>query len=888
MEFSRSKTTATLLALFLVLTITATLVALPNANAHTPPINIPTFAYLNAFPDPIGVSQTISLFGWLDLYPPTANGAYGDRWEKLNITVTDPDGNIETLGPFTSDPVGTIFTTYTPDTPGTYTFQFNFPGQVLAGNNPPPGGGGMFSAGAVVYIGDYYQPSSSAKVSVTVQQEPIAGAPNYPLPSEYWTNPISQSGHQGWAHITGDWLATGGNINDYTQPPLTAHIAWTKPINFGGVGGQPLAIDSGGDNYYSYLSYEGMFNPPIIMNGHLYYNIANPPEYGFVDVDLRTGQQVWYQNGTGPQQLGFGFLKQNYPQLSYGQELDYESPNQHGLIPYLWSTYTATNGSSVWAMYDPFTGNWICSLWNVPAGGGFFGASNMITDSIGSLVSYSASTDFKTMSVWNSTAVLQNTYPSNNAFLASNGYWMWRPPLGANIDASVGTTIYNITGSLPAGATSVTFGAFGPANALGLSLLGMDTEDQIAIYGNATATLGESAYPTNNAYALVGINIHPGQIGQVKWSQVYSMPAGNLTLNSGFMGSGVFTLFQKETCLWMGFSATTGQQLWTTTKAEVSNHMYGVSGGIYKGVLYSGDSIGEGGTIYAYNATTGALLWNVTSPSMGFTGYWPNIPMGISTFASGVIFWYGSEHSPGPTLEPGFKIGAMNATNGLQIWNITFWSAGGGFAAGIAVADGYAVALNAYDNQIYAFGKGPTATTAETPLAAITMGQSLVIQGTVTDISAGTQQSAIAARFPNGVAAVSDNSQTAWMEYVYMQNPRPSNALGVPVSITVIDPNNNVYDLGSATSDSSGHYSFTVTPSMTPVPGTYTVIAAFGGSNSYWPSYAESTFVVDPAPTASPPIEFPQPIDNTLTIVAMGIVLLIAIAIVGILLLRKK
>jgi hypothetical protein len=416
----------------------------------------------------------------------------------------------------------------------------------------------------------------------------------------------------------------------------------------------------------------------------------------------------------------------------------------------------------------------------------------------------------------------------------------------------------------------------------------MDTEDQIAIYGNATATLGESAYPTNNAYALVGINIHPGQIGQVKWSQVYSMPAGNLTLNSGFMGSGVFTLFQKETCLWMGFSATTGQQLWTTTKAEVSNHMYGVSGGIYKGVLYSGDSIGEGGTIYAYNATTGALLWNVTSPSMGFTGYWPNIPMGISTFASGVIFWYGSEHSPGPTLEPGFKIGAMNATNGLQIWNITFWSAGGGFAAGIAVADGYAVALNAYDNQIYAFGKGPTATTAETPLAAITMGQSLVIQGTVTDISAGTQQSAIAARFPNGVAAVSDNSQTAWMEYVYMQNPRPSNALGVPVSITVIDPNNNVYDLGSATSDSSGHYSFTVTPSMTPVPGTYTVIAAFGGSNSYWPSYAESTFVVDPAPTASPPIEFPQPIDNTLTIVAMGIVLLIAIAIVGILLLRKK
>ena len=83
-----------------------------------------------------------------------------------------------------------------------------------------------------------------------------------------------------------------------------------------------------------------MFTPPIIMNGQLYYNTPNPPEYGFVDVDLATGQQVWYQNGTAawaglphdsnPIQIGFGFAKQNYPQLSFGQELDYESPNQAG------------------------------------------------------------------------------------------------------------------------------------------------------------------------------------------------------------------------------------------------------------------------------------------------------------------------------------------------------------------------------------------------------------------------------------------------------------------------------------------------------------------------------------------------------------------------------
>ena len=54
-----------------------------------------------------------------------------------------------------------------------------------------------------------------------------------------------------------------------------------------------------------------------------------------------------------------------------------------------------------------------------------------------------------------------------------------------------------------------------------------------------------------------------------------------------------------------------------------------------------------------------------------------------------------------------------------------------------------------------------------------------MIKGTVTDISAGTKQDQQAARFPNGVPAVSDESQSAWMEYVYMQKPRPTNVTGV-------------------------------------------------------------------------------------------------------------
>ena len=928
--------TAFLIALFLMFAMAFSLIELPNTHAQATDngINVPEWAYINAFPSPVGSNQQISIFAWTANLPPTANGAYGDRW-TISVVVTAPDGTNTTIGPYTSDPVGTIFTSYTPTETGNYTFQAFVDAHKL--NNTPNGinptqlaqaealvqqthGAVTLDQAEAIFVQGYadlnntYPACVSEPVTVTVQSEAIPTAPSAPLPTEYWTNPVSQAGHQSWENIMGDWLnipEPNSDVNDYIQPPTTAHIAWTLPINAGGVGGQPAAIDTGGDNYYSYLSYEQMFNPPIIMDGKLFFNTPNPPEYGFEAVDLATGKIVWYQNGTNawaglpdtppqsafgptsnsnPIQVGFGFAKQNYPQLSFGQELDYESPNQHGLIPYLWSTWTAENGSSVWSLFDPQTGNWICNLWNVPSGMAIFGAPNTRTDATGSILNYilnlaSNSSGVSTISVWNSTEAIQNTNP---ALAQENGYWMWRPPLGQQIDASAAMTTYNITGTLPESAY-----AQGPSFMGGLAPLAaleyLDTTDSQAIYSTAAATLGFATYPTPSTYTMFAISIDPATIGQVNWAKPYNWPAGNVTLEGGACNDGVFTIFQKETRLWMGFDATTGESLWTSTTPEVSNHMYGVTPAIYHGVLYSGDSIGEGGIIYAYNATTGTPLWQYGPTTMGYTGYWDAIPQTIGALAAGYIFWLGEEHSPGPNLEPGFMIGAINATTGAPVWNITFWNGGGGLGGGMAMADGYMALLNCYDNQIYGFGKGPTSTTAETPLAAINQGQSLVVQGSVNDISAGTQQSAIAARFPNGVPAVSDDSQSAWMEYVYMQNPRPSDATGVTVSIDDIDPNNNFNHLGDATSDSSGHYSFQLTPDMTPVPGTYTVTATFHGSNSYWPSFAESTFVVDAAPVATPTPTPPPPSMASTYILGFGTALII-IVIVGfaILILRKR
>ena len=139
-------------------------VLIPTTNAHDPPWSLPTYSFINIAPAPIGVGQTVNVNFWLNVPPPTASGAYGDRWQNMYVIVTHPDGTEETLGPFSSDDTGGSFTTYTPSTTGEYTFQMSFPGETLEGTN-------LQRPNA--YVGDYYEPSESNVFHLTVQEEPI-------------------------------------------------------------------------------------------------------------------------------------------------------------------------------------------------------------------------------------------------------------------------------------------------------------------------------------------------------------------------------------------------------------------------------------------------------------------------------------------------------------------------------------------------------------------------------------------------------------------------------------------------------------------------------------------------------------------------------------------
>jgi hypothetical protein len=252
----------------------------------------------------------------------------------------------------------------------------------------------------------------------------------------------------------------------------------------------------------------------------------------------------------------------------------------------------------------------------------------------------------------------------------------------------------------------------------------------------------------------------------------------------------------------------------------------------------------------------------------------------MTAIADGKIYLQSYEHSANAPHWVGSKMRCINATTGDEIWTLYGW----GNSSPNPVADGYIVYLNAYDMQIYCIGKGNSATTVAASPEVSVHGSSVLVKGTVTDIAAGTKQKEQAARFPNGVPAVSDASMGAWMEYVYTQKPRPTDAVGVEVSLDTIDPNGNYVHIGTATSDANGMFKTAFTPE---VPGEYTIKATFAGSESYWGSYAETAIYVSEAPQATLPPEYPQPIDPTLTIVGVGIAIIIAVVLIGVWIKRK-
>jgi hypothetical protein len=130
---------------------------------------------------------------------------------------------------------------------------------------------------------------------------------------------------------------------------------------------------------------------------------------------------------------------------------------------------------------------------------------------------------------------------------------------------------------------------------------------------------------------------------------------------------------------------------------------------------------------------------------------------------------------------------------------------------------------------------------------------------------------------------------TDWMGYVYQQRPLPTNFTGVPVTIDVLDSNNNYRNIGTATTDATGTYRLTYTPDIS---GNYTVIATFAGTNGYWPSYAEDGFAVMQAPAATAaPTATPTSVADMYFVPAIAglfVLIIVVLALLVMLMLRKR
>ena len=259
------------------------------SNAPADTIQVDTHPYLATSPNPTGVNQYILVNFWIT--PPPTNQRF---LVGYTVTITKPDGTTGTIGPLNSYLAdGTNWAQYTVDQVGNYSFKFNFPGEYFAAGYYNGGArSDTTSAGAVYYPAMYYKPATSSVTIETVVDHPVLSYPPAPLPTDYWTRPISPDNRE-WYAIAGPypWPYTNWNQDDYGPylfVPQSCHIVWydTQVISgiVGGDTGKVSLTNAPATTYVTYAG-RGYETKSVPING--------VPTSCAVCYDLRTGYQYY-------------------------------------------------------------------------------------------------------------------------------------------------------------------------------------------------------------------------------------------------------------------------------------------------------------------------------------------------------------------------------------------------------------------------------------------------------------------------------------------------------------------------------------------------------------------------------------------------------------------
>ena len=770
-------------------------------------------AYLSITPNPVGIGQFVLVNMW-STPPPAANRYLAG----FTVTFIKPDGTEDVIGPMHSYVAdGTCWFEYIVDQVGTWKAKFDFPGQFFPA--------GLYRNGVINGTGPVvgFMGGAGSRYDAQYYKPASTGWQNFTVQNELvnsWYSPLPT-----------DYWTRPISLNNREWNVIAGNYPWGEQYLGGGMSGAPRYlgpyITSSSTGHIVWKRQDAFPVGIIGAEAGIYGNKASAttPSVIFEGRCYATQTVQWY-NGS------FLSCAVSYD-LRTGQ-MYYMNPTAapfYGMTP---SFIEYTMGTSLEVVGGGETNTVTGALWTISGSG-----SNARLYRINPL----------TGAIMSNYTALSGTY--------HNGYVISFQNLGNSSKPN-----YRIVNWTIAGTNATYLKVVSNISSVFGSLGQVDWQTSTSI------SQGRFVFGSVDGGRLTGYSLLSGQL-------LYNFTTEETPFNPGTAVADQGKYFcVMENRFVECFDAPTGKLLWKSPETEYPwGDFWGYSQASAYGLFLA---FGYAG-IYAFDWDTGAIVWHYAASAPAYESPYTFNTSTVYSFtgtpliADGKLYIDNNEHTPSAPYTRGWGFYCINMTDGKLIWKLDEPMVAG------AMADGYTTASDGYRGTMYVFGKGKSATTVQAPLTAINQGQSVVITGTVTDLSAAQP----------GAACVSEESMGAYMSYLHLQSQLPSSCTGVPVSIDAIDPNGNYIHIATVTSDIAGTYSCMWKPDNV---GKYTVTATFAGSPAYGSSWAETAVGIveaattaTPAPTATitmPPFET--------YFIGTAAVIVIAIAVATILLLRKR
>ena len=819
-------------------------------------VTVPTTAHLSFRPTTIGVTQTFLINMWI------SPGMHVERKHTdYTVTMTKPDGTKDAIKMDSFPADGTAWFEYVADQLGEWKLKFDFLGTYFPDGYYFDGtvydsvadAGTIDTQGqqfrGVAYIqGAYYQPSSTPEQTLTVTDNIVRSWPELPMPTDYWTRPLIAYDNREWWSMAGNYPGTGYfnshlpiwdelypgtnpeegprySFHPWVQGPNSAHIVWKRQDNLAGFAGPDMTLATTG----------GATNPTLVYQGRAYGTQTVRWYNGSflscaICYDLRTGE-MYYMNPTA---APFNGITPSY--VSY----NILSPNW--ISPSSPVGGTAGSAPGERKIENPEL---------ITTSGGRLLKINPLTGDVSGNYSLSPLTG------------TAGTYYKNGFFYAIQDLGA---ALGANRYRFINWTVFGTASNFTQRIISNTTYATKSLPTL--------------IDWNVGLGASVSGIQTAGAYDATTVRGFNAMTGASIWNTTVEE-----TLYSGScaVADSGKVAFSSQQGYFVAFDLATGTVAW---RGEVSDYPWDSSGfGAYSiqsayGMIFRDAYSG----VYAIDWDTGDIVWKYEAladspyeaPYTGSNGSTVYCFNSGGKIADGKMYISNAEHSATYPLTRGWSMHCINITTGEGIWKI-----GHPMSSGV-IADGYMTATDSYTGYMYVFGKGKSATAVTAPDVVMPFGNSVVIKGTVLDQSPAQPDT----------PCVSKESMSLQMEYLHLQKPQTGlwqneTITGVPVTLTAIGTDGTVIDIGTVTTNGYyGTFSKAWTPSS---QGEYQIIASFAGDDSYGSSWAQTYATVTQAPQATV-APTPSPVQQSPTdmyLAASTIAIIIAIAIVGVLILRK-